>query len=139
MKVKELNKYADERGWLFEILRKDDDIFEGKFGQIYLTTIHPGVIKGWHWHEKNGEYMCCIKGRVKLVTRDKNGEYKEFFMGEETPKLIRVPSKSYRAIVAYDEGNYVLIINDYPYNKKKPDIKKIPIFDFDYDWSRKNG
>jgi len=42
--VKKLNPIHDERGWLIEILRSDWDVFE-KFGQIYLTTAYPNVVK----------------------------------------------------------------------------------------------
>jgi len=37
VKVKRLNLIPDERGFLMEILRNDDELFE-KFGQVYLTT-----------------------------------------------------------------------------------------------------
>jgi len=47
VKTKSLTTIADERGWLFEILRCDDDIFL-KFGQVYLTAVYPGVVKAWH-------------------------------------------------------------------------------------------
>jgi dTDP-4-dehydrorhamnose 3,5-epimerase len=42
---------ADERGRLMEIMRCDDNFFE-KFGQVYMTTAYPGVVKGWHYHKK---------------------------------------------------------------------------------------
>jgi dTDP-4-dehydrorhamnose 3,5-epimerase len=40
VQIKELRMIPDERGWLMEILRHDDDIFAG-FGQAYLTTVYP--------------------------------------------------------------------------------------------------
>ncbi|RKZ02276.1 MAG: dTDP-4-dehydrorhamnose 3,5-epimerase, partial [Candidatus Hydrothermota bacterium] len=40
--VKKLRVIPDERGFLMEILRDDDEIFE-KFGQVYITTVYPGV------------------------------------------------------------------------------------------------
>jgi len=50
LQVTNLRTIPDERGWLMEILRNDDDIFE-KFGQVYMTTAYPGVVKGWHYHK----------------------------------------------------------------------------------------
>ncbi|HUV82202.1 MAG TPA: dTDP-4-dehydrorhamnose 3,5-epimerase, partial [archaeon] len=35
--IKNLKVVPDERGWLMEILRCDDDIYE-QFGQVYMTT-----------------------------------------------------------------------------------------------------
>ena len=45
--VKPLRVIPDERGRLMEILRCDDDLFT-QFGQVYMTTAYPGVVKGWH-------------------------------------------------------------------------------------------
>ncbi len=44
--VKNLRVICDERGWLMEILRSDDEIFS-RFGQVYVTTAYPGVVKAW--------------------------------------------------------------------------------------------
>ena len=42
--IKELKVIPDERGRLMEILRSDDKLFE-RFGQVYVTTTYPGVVK----------------------------------------------------------------------------------------------
>ncbi len=42
VKLKNLRVLCDERGWLMEILRSDDEIFS-KFGQVYVTTAYHGV------------------------------------------------------------------------------------------------
>jgi dTDP-4-dehydrorhamnose 3,5-epimerase len=47
VKIKKLKVLSDERGRLMEMLRSDDEIFI-KFGQAYMTTAYPGVVKGWH-------------------------------------------------------------------------------------------
>jgi dTDP-4-dehydrorhamnose 3,5-epimerase len=44
VKTKNLKVIPDELGWLLEILRCNEDLFE-KFRQIYLTTGHIGVVK----------------------------------------------------------------------------------------------
>ncbi|MEJ2399681.1 MAG: PhnD/SsuA/transferrin family substrate-binding protein, partial [Gammaproteobacteria bacterium] len=33
-----------------EILRSDDNLFRN-FGQVYLSTTYPGVVKAWHYHK----------------------------------------------------------------------------------------
>ncbi len=50
VRVKQLKMIPDERGRLMEILRCDDGEFI-KFGQLYMTTAYPGVVKGWHYHK----------------------------------------------------------------------------------------
>ncbi|MCK4614325.1 MAG: dTDP-4-dehydrorhamnose 3,5-epimerase family protein, partial [Thermoplasmata archaeon] len=59
VKLKKLRVIPDERGWLMEILRQDDEIFE-RFGQVYLTTAYPGVVKGWHYHRIQTDNFTCI-------------------------------------------------------------------------------
>jgi len=46
VEVRTLKPHVDERGYLCEILRSDDDIFE-KFGQCYVSLNYPGVIRAW--------------------------------------------------------------------------------------------
>ena len=71
--IKELRVIPDERGWLTEILRCDEEIYE-KFGQVYLTTAYPGVVKAWHYHKKQTDYFTCISGNMKVALYDSRKE-----------------------------------------------------------------
>ena len=51
VRTKVLRAIPDERGRLFEMLRRDDALFL-KFGQVYCTTVYRGVVKAWHFHKK---------------------------------------------------------------------------------------
>lgn len=94
--VKRLKVIPDERGRLMECLRSDDDLFI-KFGQMYMTTTLPGVVKGWHLHHVQWDNVVCVKGMIKLVLCDRregsptNGQIDELFIGEHQPSLVRVP------------------------------------------------
>jgi dTDP-4-dehydrorhamnose 3,5-epimerase-like enzyme len=85
VKTKNLRVIPDERGWLMKILRCDEDLFE-KFGQVYFTTVYPGVIKAWHLHKKQRDNFTCVNGMVKVALYDarKNsptyGEVNEFLL-----------------------------------------------------------
>ena len=46
IKTKALRVIPDERGRLFEMLRRDDPLFT-QFGQVYCTTVHNGVVKAY--------------------------------------------------------------------------------------------
>jgi dTDP-4-dehydrorhamnose 3,5-epimerase len=72
VKVKNLKVIPDERGRLMEILRCDDDMFV-TFGQVYMTTTYPGVVKAWHYHRKQDDFITCVKGMLKLVLFDDRG------------------------------------------------------------------
>jgi len=92
VRLKELKVIPDERGRLMEILRADDEVFE-KFGQVYMTTAYPGVVKAWHYHKKQDDNMAVVKGMMKIVLYDGRkdsstyGEVNEFFLGEHNPRL----------------------------------------------------
>src|SRR4030043_522783 len=61
VKIKKLRVIPDQRGRLMEILRNDEDLFQ-KFGQVYMTTTYPGVVKAWYKHEKQADNIACVAG-----------------------------------------------------------------------------
>ena len=147
VKTKKLKVIADERGWLMEVLRCDDDIFK-KFGQVYITTAYPGVVKGWHYHKKQTDNFTCIHGMMKVAlydAREKSPTFKEineFFIGEKNPLLITVPPLIYHGFKAIGtETAYFMSIPTEPYNYKKPDEYRLPpdTCDIPYDWILEPG
>lgn len=94
--IKPLRKIADERGCIMHMLRNDDQEFK-QFGEIYFSTIYPGVIKGWHVHKEMALNYAVIKGNIKLVLFDgregsaTKGEVQEIFMGDNNFCLVQIP------------------------------------------------
>lgn len=140
--LKKLKVIPDERGWLMEILRCDDDLFE-KFGQVYLTTAYPGVVKAWHYHKKQFDNFTCIHGMMKVVlydSREDSSTYKEineFFIGEKNPLLIKVPPLVYHGFKAIGTKTaYFLSVPTEPYNYENPDEYRLPpdTDEISYDW-----
>lgn len=145
--TKKLRVIPDERGRLMEILRSDDDLFI-KFGQLYLTTAYPGVVKGWHYHKNQFDNMAVVKGMMKIVLYDNRegsktrGEINEFFAGEYNPLLIKIPPGVLHGFKCISETE-ALVVNcpTEVYNYEKPDEFRIHPHknDIPYDWSRKDG
>jgi dTDP-4-dehydrorhamnose 3,5-epimerase len=125
--VKDLSVIPDERGRLMEILRLDDEGFT-KFGQVYISTTYPGVVKAWHLHKVQADNFACVRGMVKLVlydARDESptkGTLTEYFIGDHDPKLVRVPAGVYHGwkCISPDESIVVNIPTE-PYNRESPD------------------
>ena len=147
VKTKKLRVIPDERGWLMEILRADDEIFE-KFGQVYVTTAYPNVVKAWHYHKKQTDNFTCIKGMMKVAlydAREDSPTYKEvneFFVGEKNPILISVPPGVYHGFKAIGtETAYFLSIPTLPYNYDEPDEYRLPpdTKEIPYDWGMIKG
>ncbi|OPX97098.1 MAG: hypothetical protein A4E58_01526 [Syntrophorhabdus sp. PtaB.Bin006] len=145
--TKQLKVIPDERGRLMEILRNDDDIFV-KFGQVYLTTTYPGVVKAWHYHKKQDDFITCVKGMLKLVVFDgregspTKGEVSEFFIGEHNPLLVKVPAMVYHGWKCISEDE-ALVVNapTEPYDRENPDEYRLDphVNDIPYKWERKDG
>jgi dTDP-4-dehydrorhamnose 3,5-epimerase len=145
--VKSLRVIPDERGRLMEILRSDDPLFE-KFGQVYLTTTYPGVIKAWHFHKRQDDNITVVKGMLKLVLYDDRegsstrGELNEFFLGEHHPLLVHVPKLVYHGwkCICPEEALVINCVTE-AYDYKNPDEHRLP-YDTEkipYDWSVKMG
>jgi len=146
VQVKPLRVIPDERGRLMEILRCDDAMFE-KFGQVYMTTVYPGVVKAWHYHKVQSDNMACVKGMVKLVLYDDRegsptrGELTEIFFGEHQPLLVHIPPNVYHGFkgVSTEEAIVVNCPTE-PYNREQPDEYRLDAHtkDIPYDWARKD-
>jgi len=147
VKIKKLKIIPDERGRLMEILRSDDECFI-KFGQIYLTTVYPQVVKAWHYHKVQVDNFAVVKGMVKVVLYDQRAdsstykELNEFFIGDYNPLLIQIPNMVVHGFKCIG-GSEALVINcpteKYDYNS--PDEFRINPYknDIPYDWSIKEG
>jgi len=147
VQLKQLRWIPDERGKLMEMLRCDDTMFE-KFGQVYVTTCYPGVVKAWHYHQNQSDNMVVIKGMARVAlydTRENSptrGLVNEFFIGEDNPMLIHIPALVLHGFKAYGlEPAYVVNTVTEPYNHRQPDEFRIDPFDNDipYHWALKQG
>lgn len=147
VRVKELTVHCDERGQLFEVLRSDEALF-ARFGQAYITTCYPCVVKAWHMHRQQIDNLCVIRGRGKLVLFDARedsstkGEINEFFPCDERRLLVQIPTGVYHGFKNIG-ANELLILNipTQVYNSDQPDEYRIDprSRDIPYDWSRKDG
>jgi len=147
VKIKNLKIIPDERGMLMEVFRRDDDFFEG-FGQVYITTAYPYVVKAWHYHKKQSDNLTCLVGMVKLVLFDPRkgsptkGKINEFFTGSKNPTLIHIPKNIYHGFKTIDKNEAIVLnITSEPYNYKNPDEVRLPWNDpsIPYNWERENG
>ncbi|RTZ92570.1 MAG: dTDP-4-dehydrorhamnose 3,5-epimerase [Deltaproteobacteria bacterium] len=147
VETKRLRVIPDERGRLMEILRSDDPIFS-KFGQVYMTTTYPHVVKAWHAHQFQDDHVVAVSGMIKLVLYDPredsptHGEIDELFIGEFNPLLVRIPRKVMHGWKCISETEAMIInVVTEPYNYEHPDEIRIDPHDNDipYRWDRKDG
>ena len=142
--IKNLKIHPDERGRLMEVLRKDDSIFK-KFGQVYITTVNPGFVKGWHYHKLQYDSFCCLKGKIRLVLYDSRessetkGEVNEFLLSLEEQKLVQIPPQVMHGIESMsNEESIILNITSETYNREIPDEFRVDPFNNDIPFKWKN-
>ncbi len=145
--TKHLRLIPDERGRLMEILRCDEDLFV-RFGQVYMTTTYPQVVKAWHYHKCQDDFIACVKGMLKLVLYDAregsatNGQIDEFFLGDYNPMLVKVPRMVYHGWKCISEEEAIVInVPTEAYNAKEPDEYRLDPHNnnIPYRWARKDG
>jgi dTDP-4-dehydrorhamnose 3,5-epimerase len=147
VQMKQLKVIPDERGRLMDMLRADDKLFI-KFGQVYMTTVYPGVVKAWHYHKKQHDSFVVVRGMLKLVLFDNRdnsptkGLINEFFMGDHQQILVQIPPMVYHGFkgISVDE-TIVINLPTEVYNYAEPDEFRIPAHttDIPYDWARHDG
>ncbi len=145
--TKVLRVLCDERGRLMEMLRCDDPIYKG-FGQVYLTSAYPGVVKAWHYHRLQWDHFVVVSGMMKVVLYDPRedsptrGEVNEFFLGEHSATLVQIPPMVYHGFKCISEREAIVInCPSEPYQYKNPDEYRVDPHtnDIPYDWARKDG
>ncbi len=145
--IKQLKVIPDERGRLMEIIRCDDEIYNN-FGQVYITTAYPGVVKAWHHHNHQDDHFTVLSGMMKVALYDgredspTHGEINEFFLGEHNMIVLRIPARVIHGFkcISKTEAMVLNFVTE-PYNRDNPDEYRIDPYDnhIDYDWSRKDG
>ena len=63
-----LKQVFDERGKVMHMIREDSPIFS-RFGEIYFSCTHPGVVKAWHLHKEMTLNYTVIHGEINLIWR----------------------------------------------------------------------
>ena len=140
-----LKRIADERGTVMHMMKSRDEGFNG-FGEIYGSTIFPGVVKAWKCHNIIQTNYVVVSGMIKFVLYDDReesstkGQVQEIFVGEDNYVRVTVPPKVWNGFkgVGVKTALVVNIINEShdpsQVTKVDPHQNKIP-----YEWLRKDG
>jgi dTDP-4-dehydrorhamnose 3,5-epimerase len=145
--VKPLVWHNDQRGSLAELVRVDDPDLIGDFagfGQVYVTTLYPGVVKGWHQHARQWDRMVCLRGRVMLGLVDAredsptHGAELRVMLGDRNFSVVLVPAGVWHGLknIGTEEAMVCNVVSQ-PYDQADPDEIRIPPHGvLEFDWSR---
>lgn len=132
VKILPLKVVSNERGWLMEVQRRDDPSFPG-FGQTYMTSTYPGIVKAWYRHHQQIDQIIVIAGSIKLVlydTRENSLSCNsiDVLIVEATyPRLIQIPLGVWHGFQASGEETALLLhLNSQPFMFEKPDEDRLP-------------
>ncbi len=146
VKVKEVKRIPDDRGFFAEVLKSGEETFS-QIKQTSYSETYPDVIKAFYWHKKQTDIWFIAKGMAQVVLydlRESSPTYREtavFYAGEENPLVISIPpgvAHGYRVIGARPVG--LFYHTSEPYDLNNPDEERIPFDDpkIGFDWSTKN-
>jgi len=137
VQVKPLKVLTDDRGFLMEMLREDDPIFE-RFGQVYVTGCRRGVAKAWHYHREQTDHFVCVTGTALVVLYDGREDsptrrtVEEFTLHSPptpnpVPLLLRIPPLVVHGFTTvHGEEARIINIPTLPYRYADPDEYRYP-------------
>ncbi|GGE39294.1 spore coat polysaccharide biosynthesis protein SpsL [Pullulanibacillus camelliae] len=132
VRIKRLTKHCDDRGYFAELVRNDENLL-AQFGQASLSMSYPGVIKAFHYHEKQDDLWFFPSGNAQVVLHDlrpsspTTGQTDVYYMGEENPILLLIPkgvAHGYR--VLGEKPATILYFTTESYDPEAPDEKRLP-------------
>jgi len=143
--VTPLRRMPDERGAVLHMLREDSPTFE-RFGEIYFSTVYPGVVKGWHLHKQTTLNYAVPVGMVKVVCFDDRpdsptrGAVQELHVGELDYALVTIPPMVWNGFKG--EGPPPsLVANCATLAHDPTEIERLDPFqnEIPYDWALRHG
>lgn len=143
LQIQHLEPHADERGRLMSLFRSGEEGLP-PFGQVHVTAVYPGVVKGWHRHRHTTDVFCCVQGMVRLGLYDERegsktaGELNEFYLGVHHPLRILVPPGVWFGLKGLgSEEALVVVYADRSYDPKDPDQESMDpeVNEIPFDWS----
>ena len=95
VRIYELKKIPDERGFFAELLRKDwkEILGDEWIVQANLSYSYPGVIRAWHRHLRGQtDYFIVLQGAMRICAYDeKTGQLDEIVASEHKLQIVRIP------------------------------------------------
>jgi len=137
-----LKQFPDERGSVMHMMKATDEGFKG-FGEVYCSKIYPGVVKGWHFHDKITLNYVVLKGMITFVLYDERedsptiGLVQEIVMGEQNYVRVTVPPRIWSAFKCIGtEPALVCNVIDIPHDPSEAKRREIHDPGFPYDWGK---
>ena len=103
----------DDRGSVMHMLRADTPVFQA-LGEVYFSTVHPGMVKAWHFHNQMILNYAVPHGDVVFVLHDNRegsptlGKTEIISLGKKNYVLVTVPPQIWTGFKG--TGDYTAIV-----------------------------
>ena len=131
VKVYELKKFPDDRGFFAEVFRQDwkDLLGDEWVVQANLSYSYPGIIRAWHRHLKGQvDYFIVLKGAIKICAYDeKSKQLDEIIASEHKLQVVRIPGHYWHGTKnVSNEPSLTLYFVTRLYDYNNPDEERRP-------------
>lgn len=142
VRITPLRIISDDRGQVMHMLRADAPHFK-KFGEIYFSTVKPGVTKGWKVHTRAEGNLSVPAGRVRCVLYDSReesptyGAFMDVTIGatSDAYRLLTVPAGV--ALAWRNLGDDLAIVANCATEPHAPEEgKTLPLDTYAYEWDK---
>jgi dTDP-4-dehydrorhamnose 3,5-epimerase len=139
--ITELRKICDDRGRVMHIVKAAEGGTVA-LGEVYCSTVYPGVVKGWHIHDRMTLNYVVLKGMIKFVCyddregSDTRGAIQEIVMGDHNYVRVTVPPRVWNGFMGLGTDEALVVnLTDIPHDPNEihrcdPHTSPIP-----YQWA----
>lgn len=142
VRLVELTRHEDDRGYLFEIIHATDE-FLPRFGQVYVVCSPVrGTIRAFHKHQRLWDYFCVVRGAAKFVLARMDDDalrarmaaglpctpeaLQTLVLTERKPCLLVVPAGIWHGWMSLEDNTIVVATGSEVYNRENPDETRVP-------------
>ncbi len=131
VRIYELKKIPDERGFFAELLRKDwkDILGDEWIVQANLSYSYPGVIRAWHRHLRGQtDYFIVLQGAMRICAYDETTrQLDEIVASEHKLQIVRIPGHYWHGTKTIgDKPSLTLYFVTRMYDYSNPDEERRP-------------
>lgn len=134
VKIHELKRNVDERGFFSEIFRGDwKELFgDDTIVQANLSFTYPGIIRAWHRHSRGQvDNFVVLKGSIKICAYDDKsgsptkGQLDEIVSSAERLQVVRIPGHYWHGTKTLGNlPSLIVYFTNKLYDGKNPDEER---------------
>lgn len=124
----------DERGSLIELYDPRWNWHGEPLTYVYISTLLPGIVKGWALHKEHEDRYFVIEGEMELVVFDPRpgsstyGQIARINLSDRLPRLVNIPRNVWHA--DYNYGTREAKLVNFPtrlFDHANPDKYRLPL------------